>query len=297
MVLICCLFNLGSPRAATLYTCAQIYRAVLAAKPAASLGHLCTLSLVMHRAGPAVVNVLLRARARAVWDQAKTRCASLLRKPGKHVAVHERLVLESLDADEAAGRLSDVTLVQIGLDMGHTRPSPLHILGGALVRDRMKKHLGSAFIKTVGVGDQEAGDDDGEEGRQKTFSAAAELGGRLADLGKMAERLCRLVADDSNRVIAVSSELVESLVASSDEEDEVAALILALVLYQRVFPFHSRDEKEERRAMLGGGDPVFLLKKTLGNRVFEQGCAEGLEDARDVAVDQIVEIERNSRLQ
>jgi hypothetical protein len=213
------------------------------------------------------------------------------------VAVHERLVLENLDADEAADRLSDVTVAQIGLDMGHTRPSPLQILGGALVRDRMKKHLGSAFIKTVSVGDQEAGDDDEEEWRQRTFSAAAELGGRLADLGKMAERLCRLVADDSNRVITVSSELVESLVASSDEEDEVAALILALVLYQRVFPFHSRDKKEERRAMLGSGDPVFLLKKTLGNRVFEQGCAEGLEDARDIAVDHIVEIERNSRLQ
>jgi hypothetical protein len=110
-----------------------------------------------------VVNVLFCTRARAVWDQAKTRCASLLRKPGKHVAVHERLVLESLDADEAADRLSDVTVAQIGLDMGQTRPSPLHILGGALVRDRMKKRLGSAFIKTVGVGDQEVGEDD-EEG-------------------------------------------------------------------------------------------------------------------------------------
>ena len=206
-------------------------------------------------------------------------------------------MLESLDGDEAAGRLSDVTAAQFGLDMGQTRPSPLQILGGALVRDRMKKHLGSAFIKTVGVSDQEVGDDAEEEGRQKTFSAAAELGGRLADLGKIAERLCRLVADNSSRVITVSSELVESLVATSDAEDEVAALILALVLYQRVFPFHSHDKKGERRAMLGSGDPVFLLKKTLGNRVFEQGCAEGLEDARDVAVDHIVEIERNTRFQ
>ena len=217
-----------------------------------------------------------------------------MRKPGKHVAAHERLVLESLDADEAAGCISDVTIAQIGLDMGQTRPSPLQILGGALVRDRMKKHLGSAFIKTVGVGDQEAGEDDEEEGRQKTLEAAAELGGRLADLGKVAERLCRLVADDNSRVITVSSELVESLVASSGDEDEVAALILALVLYQRVFP---HDKKSVCKAMLGSGDPVFLLKKTLGNRVFEQGCAEGLEDARDVAVEHIVEIERNNRLQ
>ena len=59
--------------------------------------------------------------------------------------------------------------------------------------DRMKNHLGSAFIKTVGMGD----------GRQKT---AAELGGRLADLGKMTEWPRWLVADDGGRVITVSSE-------------------------------------------------------------------------------------------
>jgi hypothetical protein len=70
-------------------------------------------------------------------------------------------MLESLDVDEAADRLSDVTVAQIGLDMGQTRPSPSHILGGALVRDRMKKHLGSAFVKTVGIGDQEVGEEEG----------------------------------------------------------------------------------------------------------------------------------------
>ena len=44
-------------------------------------------------------------------------------------------------------------------------------------------------------------------------------------------RLCRLVATDSSRVIAVCSfELVESLVESSDKEDEIAGLILVLVL-------------------------------------------------------------------
>jgi hypothetical protein len=138
---------------------------------------------------------------------------SLLRK---HVAVH----------GQDAGRLS------IGLDMGQARPSPLQILGGTLIRDRMKNHLDSAFIKTIDVCDQE---DDEEEGQQRTFSAAAELGG-LADQGKMAEWLCRLVVDDSSRAIAVSSELVESLVANSDKEDEVAALILA-------FPFHSHERE------------------------------------------------------
>ncbi|KAF8341905.1 hypothetical protein F5887DRAFT_1076283 [Amanita rubescens] len=256
----------GSPvksRVVSLYTCARVYQAVLAAKPAASLSDLCTLSLVMHRTGPSVVNPLLRARARAIWNQAKTRCGSLLRKPGKHVAIHERLVLESMDADEAASLSSDVTVAQIGFDTSQA-PSPLQLLGGAVIRERMKKHLGLAFVKI--------------EDRQKTFSAAAELGGRLAELGKIAERLCRLIADDGGRVLSVSSDLVESL-ASNDDEDEVAALILALVLYQRMFHPHDKGEW----TMLGSsslsslgrstivGDPVLLLKKTLGNRVFEQG--------------------------
>jgi hypothetical protein len=61
--------------------------------------------------------------------------------------------------------------------MGQTRASPLQILSGALVRDRMKEHLGSVSIKTVGIGDQEVGEDDEEEGRQKTlrYLAAAHV--------------------------------------------------------------------------------------------------------------------------
>ena len=115
--------SLVESRETSLYACAQVYHAVLAAKPAASLCNPCTLSLVMHwqRAGPADVNVLLRAWAHAVWDQAKTWCASLLCKPGKPVAVHECLVLESLDADEAAGCLSDVKS-----DLILARHGPLH---------------------------------------------------------------------------------------------------------------------------------------------------------------------------
>ncbi|KAK2465598.1 hypothetical protein APHAL10511_002490 [Amanita phalloides] len=285
----------------SLYTCARVYHAVLAGKPATTLGELCTLSLVMHKAGPSVVNNLLRARSRVVWDQAKTLCASLLCKPGKHVSVYERLVLESMDADEAANRISDVTVAQLGLDMSQS-PSPLRILGGSAVRERMVKHLAFAFVRIVGQEEDDkvapalAGE---EEDREKTFLAAAELGGRLAELGRIAERLCRLIAEDSGRLITVSSDLVRSL-ASSDEDDDVRSLILALVLYQRVFYSHRKGQwtmlsppPSPGRPTVG--DPVFFLKKTLGSRVFEEGCVDGLEDARDGAVDLIVEIERKRR--
>ncbi|KAF8626697.1 hypothetical protein AX15_004733 [Amanita polypyramis BW_CC] len=288
------------PRTMSLYACMQVYRAVISISSAASIGDLCTLSLVLHGAGPSVVNALLRMRSRAVWDQAKMQCASLLRKPGKHVSVYERLVLETMDADEAASRISDVNVGQVGLDMSQA-PSPLQALGGALVRDRMKKYLGSAFVKLVDgqtEDDKLALGDDDEEDRQRTFSAAAELGGRLAELGKMTGRLCQLIAGDSGRMVMVSPDLVESL-ASSNEDDEVASLILSLVLYQRVF--HSREKGQwtmlspppsPGRAVR---DPVFLLKKTLGSRVFEEGSVEGLEEARDSAVDLVVEIERMRR--
>ena len=294
------LFIALESREMSLYTCVQVYRAVLAAKPVVTVGDLCTLSLVLHGAGPSVVNTLLRMRSRAVWDQAKMLCGLLLRKPGKHVSVYERLVLDSMDADEAASFLSDVTVGKVGLDTDQA-PSPLQVLGEALVRDRMKKYLGSVFVKLVGGEEEDdklvLGSD--EEDRQKTFLAAAELGGRLAELGKLSGRLCRLIADDCRRMVTVSPDLVESL-ASSDEDDKVASLILSLVLYQRVFHSHEKGQWMMQSLPSSPGrpiyDPVFLLKKTLGNRVFEEGCVEGLEDARDSAVDLIVKIERKRRL-
>jgi hydrogenase maturation factor len=149
-------------RMVSLYTLARVYQ--LAAKPAASLSDLCALSLVMYKAELSVLNPLLRARACAVWDQAETRCGSLLRKPGKHVSIHERLVLETMDTDEAASLLFEGEWTMLG---------------------------SSSSL-----------------GQSKTVS-----------------------------------------------------------------------------------NPVLLLKKTLGNCVFEQGCFESLEDARDVAVDLIVESE------
>ena len=45
-----------------------------------------------------------------------------------------------------------------------------------------------------------------------------------------------------------------------------------------MFPFHSRDKQGVE---WGDARHVFLLK-TLGNRVFKKGCAEGLKDARNV---------------
>ncbi|KAM6492544.1 hypothetical protein JOM56_012268 [Amanita muscaria] len=98
-------------------------------------------------------------------------------------------------------------------------------------------------------------------------------------------------------MVTVSSDLVENL-ANRDEQDELS-LILALALYQRVF--HSHDKGQWTLLSpppIPGGrsastDPVFLLKKALGSGVFDdQGL---LEDARDGAVDLIVEIERKRR--
>ncbi|KAM6492552.1 hypothetical protein JOM56_012276 [Amanita muscaria] len=264
----------------SLYTCFQVGCAVSASMSSPSLEDLCTFSLVLHGTGSFIVNALLRGRSRVMWNRAKVLCASLLRKPGKHVHI-------------LAGNV--IIPAQLGLDMDQ-EPSPLTVLGAIAVRDRMKKHLIAAFVKTATADDKIASDvndnddNDDEDERQKTFSAASELGGSLAQLGKIAERLCRLVADGRGQMVTVSSDLIESL-ANRDEQDEVSSLILALVLYQRVF--HSHDKGQwtllspppspgGRSASTG---PVFLLKKTLGSGVFDEECVQGLEDARDGTVD------------
>ncbi|KIL57564.1 hypothetical protein M378DRAFT_27930 [Amanita muscaria Koide BX008] len=291
----------------SLYTCFQVGRAVSATKSSPSLEDLCTFSLVLHGTSSFIMNALLRGRSRVMWDRAKVMCASLLRKPGKHVHMYERLVLDNIDVDEAATRLASNVIIpaQLGLDMDQ-EPSPLKVLGAIAVRDRMKKHLAAAFVKTAVAVDKvvsdvnDNDDNDDEEERQKTFSAASELGGSLAQLGKIAERLCRLVADGRGQMVTVSSDLVESL-ANRDEQDEVSSLILALVLYQRVFHSHDKGQwtllspPPSPGGRSSSTDPVFLLKKTLGSGVFDEECVQGLEDARDGAVDLIVEIERKRR--
>ncbi|KIL57574.1 hypothetical protein M378DRAFT_16183 [Amanita muscaria Koide BX008] len=291
----------------SLYTCFQVGRAVSASKSSPSLEDLCTFSLVLHETGSFIVNALLRGSSRVMWDRAKVLCASLLRKPGKHVRMYERLVLDNIDVDEAATRLAGNVIIpaQQGLDMDQ-EPSPLTVLGAIAVRDRMKKHLAAAFVKTATADDKIASDvndnddNDDEDERQKTFSAASELGGSLAQLGKIAERLCRLVADGRGQMVTVSSDLVESL-ANRDEQDEVSSLILALVLYQRVFHSHDKGQwtllspPPSHGGRFASTDPVFLLKKTLGSGVFDEECVQGLEDARDETVDLIVEIERKRR--
>ncbi|KAM6492549.1 hypothetical protein JOM56_012273 [Amanita muscaria] len=235
-----------------------------ASKSSPSLEDLCTFSLVLHGTGSSIVNALLRGRSRVMWGRAKVLCASLLRKPGKHVHMYERLVMDNIDVDEAATRLaSNVIIPQLGLDMDQ-EPSPFKVLGAIAARDRMKKHLAAAFVKTAVaddmiVSDVNGNDDnDDEDERQQTFSAASELGGSLAQLGKIAERLCRLVADGTDGH----------------------------------WPVDAIESAAESWRALRYTDPVFLLKKTLGSGVFDEECVQGLEDARNGAVDLIVKIER-----
>ncbi|KIL55821.1 hypothetical protein M378DRAFT_28488 [Amanita muscaria Koide BX008] len=171
-------------------------------KSSPSLEDLCTFSLVLHGTGSSIVNALLRGRSRVMWDRAKVLCAALLRKPGNHVCMYERLVMDNIDVDEAATRLASNVIIpaQLSLDMDQ-EPSPLMVLGAIAVRDRMKRHLAAAFVKTAVADDKivsdvnDNDDNDDEDERQKRFSAASELGGSLAQLGKIAERLCRLVAN------------------------------------------------------------------------------------------------------
>jgi hypothetical protein len=198
------------------------------------------------------------------------------------------MVLQKLSIHEAIDRIAFIVAADGDGDTGTDRPSPLHLLGTAIVKERVKKHLVSLFIGSIGTEDREIDIDRVEkEERQETIEAAKELGGRVGELGRTLERVWKL---GRNSLVDVQD--VQDDVPGVD--GEIHALLTALVLFQEVFtaplktgvPAMLSDavQKDQRGAA--------ILRRALGNRVFEEW--DCLEDARDRAVDMVVELERKS---
>jgi hypothetical protein len=225
--------------------------------------HISTAALALYGAG-GVAGRLAKAKARSAWANARTKARV---KGG--AAIYEKMVLEELSIDEAVDRIAYVVAADGHGDEGTEHPSPLHLLGTAIVKERVKKHLGLLFIESTAK-DTETDVDVAE--RQETLEAARELGGRVGELGRTLERVWKL---GQNSLVDVQD--VEDDVPGVD--GEIRALLNALVLFQEVF----------LNCDAGG---AIVLRRALGNRVFEEW--DGLEDARDRAVDMVVELERKS---
>ncbi|KAG5643700.1 hypothetical protein DXG03_009749 [Asterophora parasitica] len=239
-------------------------------------------ALTLHGVG-GVFGGLARSRARSAWRTAKIKAAheSCL----SAVNGYERMVLEEMSVDAAAARLSLTGEIRVE----EVKRTPMQVLACTLVRERIRAHLGALFVKSVieradGEVDEEALEQENNE-RAKTVNAAKDLGGRTGQLGWRFERVWKNVGDGNER-----------WETSNEEDGEVEALLAAVVLYRRAFD------------SIGSGASALLspppspgkkdatdagrLRRALGNRVFEESAA--LEDARDRAVDLVVELERRS---
>lgn len=267
----------------------------------ASTSDLSTLALV--------IRPLSAGKASMLWDRA--------RKAAGVVRPYERLVLDRFGVDEAAERLSAID------DELHAKYTPIGLLGSIVVTERVRKHAAMLFVRTV-LPDQQQdmrtsfGDDMErerfeEDEMRKTINAARSLGGRAGELGEMLESVWKTG--------------VYTFEDDGEDQDpvvgEIKALLSALVLYRRIFPTSILGPDENS----GCGVSILLspppspnqkdvklhyaLRRVLGSTVFDfsgEGDGEGdvernkmgtlgiaLEDARDRAVDMLVDCERQNR--
>ena len=259
-----------------------MYRSV---KVDASVSDLTTLALVVASTTGALGG-LARIKARFIWDAAKNAQAK----------ISESLVFETMDMDEAALLLSKAT------PSDGTEYTPVEVLGVVVVKERVKKHLAKLFAGVVDDDAMEDNEEEEEDQRSKTVEAARELGGQVAELGRMFERVWK------------STSGVDGLFSFDPEEagagvdSEIRALLVALSLYRQLFPdahkdvcgFHSSSAllspppSPSSKASVERGNMLLSLRKALGSRVFEDEVM-CLEDARDRVVDMIVDADRRQR--
>ncbi|RDB30417.1 hypothetical protein Hypma_007232 [Hypsizygus marmoreus] len=269
----------GTKQDVPLSTRFQIYHQI-SSWSGAGVSEMATAAMTLYGTG-GILAGLARIKARAVWAATKAKVHA--RAPGTSINVYERMVLDGVSLDAAIERFGDA--------VEEKGSSPIQVLASALVKERVRKHLGLLFIGSVcGSVDDEAVREVTEQEiveRQQTITAAKELGGHVGDLGRKLERAWKATADCYDDIREGEEAGING---------EIMSLFTALVLYRRVF------------SSIGNGASALLspppspgredtsdagvLRRALGSRAFEEW--EALEDARDRAVDMVVELERRS---
>jgi len=267
-----------------------------------------------------IVRPISSSKASGLWERAGKR---------ENLRPYEKLVLDTLDVNEAACRLamcrkshSDGTLNTESPRLSGNR-SPLRILAEMVIRQRIKKHASVLFIKSVDkeqhrggdVSESEDSDDesclldaemDGEDEaqRSRTFSAGRSLGGAIADLAVAFEKVCGTGVCELHDL--------PSPPFTRDEVD-IKDLLSAVVLYRKIFgtplvcTLEGMDEEDRSAArppsQVHKDKELHLsLRKVLGSTAFEMTESNEnesqlgmvLEDARDMVVDMLVD-SRTSR--
>ena len=260
-----------------------------------------------------IIRPVAGSRASYLWEQARRK--EILRP-------HEKLVLDSMDACEAASLVQGWCRTRFQQE----HHSPLAILGETLVRRKIKKHAQLLFVQSVDKAlykdDDSSDTDESTDGRYllaagteaeseverlQIIQAGKSLGGSTANLAIALEKLLDLG----------TFELPDSSHSDVDYED-IGALLSAIALYREVFrtslvhagtaecdtpsisviltPPSSPSPRDTRAHQ--------ALRKVLGASVFEalpdadqesNSLETAVENARDSVVDMLVDLRAASR--
>ncbi|KAG7446878.1 uncharacterized protein BT62DRAFT_967677 [Guyanagaster necrorhizus] len=234
-----------------------------------------------------------KRHAASIWEAAK--------RDGGIACAYERLVLGSVDVDEAVSRLKAA-----GTKAEWDRYTPIGVVACTLVLERTKAHLEGIFVESVvPAGVENASESDKEEElRRITVDAARSLGGKMAELGDVFEKVW-LGGGGGLEGVWVDDDQEEE--EEDDEEEkgverDIKSLIRGIMLYRKLFPSAVMGCGGEGVSILLSPPPSpsltdhegagYKLRTIMGRKVFD---GEEVEEARDRVVDVLVASERRGR--
>ncbi|KAK0204097.1 hypothetical protein DFS33DRAFT_859757 [Desarmillaria ectypa] len=233
-----------------------------------------------------------KRHAARIWEAAK--------RNGGIACAYERLALGSVDVNEAVSRLKAA-----GTKAEWDRYTPIGVVARTLVLERMKAHLEAMFVESVVPASIETASESDKEDdlRRVTVDAARSLGGKMAELGGVFEK-----------VWLGGGAGLEGVWVDDDEEEEeddeerdgvecdIKSLIRGIMLYRKLFPSAVMGCRGEGVSILLSPPPSpsltdhegagYKLRMIMGRKVFDN---EEVEEARDRVVDMLVASERRGR--
>ncbi|KAI5996447.1 hypothetical protein F5J12DRAFT_853575 [Pisolithus orientalis] len=255
---------------------------------------LCTLALLVY----SLPLPFAQSRAERLWNRAWR----IVDTNAHHVFTFERLIFKEMTLE---GALECLSVSSEGTDVNG--PTPITTLGSTLLHRRLLAHASSLFVHRVAEAHEGVVEDFSSEDEEKRWRETVEYGcsidGGIAALCSVFKRTLDVDALEWGSV-----------------DSSLQALLTAIILHQQVFP---RRQSDSTLGSLADFNTSFLspppspqsgqpkdarsrrLRCILGSSVFEQSatssdtqsdaCSLSLEDARDRVVDELVNLERETR--
>ncbi|PIL27736.1 transcription factor [Ganoderma sinense ZZ0214-1] len=226
---------------------------------AATTSDLSTLALI--------IRPVSGSKATELWERARKR--EVLR-------AHEKIVLNNMSVEGAADWLAKWRSWHESERKGRCtaceKRTPLGILAAILIRERLRKHAASLFVRTVVRAEVEArranpaydSDDEcddpmytydadkdfkEEQERKETVEAGKSIGGRTSELAVLLERIWDTGFFSSEDTLLpaprhahahgcpdVDADCEDEQDLASQDEAEIRALLTATLIYRRIFP-------------------------------------------------------------